>query len=89
MKTVVKVSVAITHSIYKRLTDFVYSLALVLRLYEYLCVMSTIPTLNPALGMNNMNSKSKTTLNSGDRGGYNTLGMKSNRGHVSPFKADK
>ena len=50
--------------------------------------MSTIPTLNPAIGIN-VNSKSKTTLNSGGGAGFGILGMKSNRGHVSPFKADK
>lgn len=38
---------------------------LVVRLYDYLCVMSTIPTINPALTMQNINSKSKTTLASG------------------------
>lgn len=52
--------------------------------------MSTIPTLNPSLGIN-MNSKSKTTLNSGGNmgGPFNTMAMRSNRTHISPFKAEK
>ena len=52
-----------------------------------MCVVSTIPTLNPALAMSNTNTKSKTTLNSG--GGFGGLTVKSNRGKVSPFKADQ
>jgi len=65
-------------------------IVLVMRIYEYLCVMSTIPTLNPALGTN-INSKSKTTLNSGggNAQGLTHIGMKSNRDQVSLFKADK
>ena len=58
-----------------------------MRLYEYLCVMSTIPTLNPQLAMANANTKSKTTLGSG--GGLGSLTVKSNRNKISPFKADK
>ena len=61
---------------------------LVMRLYEYLCVMSTIPTLNPQLALANTNTKSKTTLGSGGAN-LNTLTMKSNRNKISPFKADK
>ena len=62
--------------------------ALVNRLYDFLCVMSTIPTLNPSLAMNNANSKSKTTINSGG-GGLGALTQKSHRGRLSPFRADK
>ena len=51
--------------------------------------MSTIPTLNPALGVKNMNTKSKTTLNSGGGGGFNNIGLKTKGGQVSPFRADK
>ena len=61
---------------------------LVMRLYEYLCVVSTIPTLNPQLAVANTNTKSKTTLGSGGAN-LNTLTMKSNRNKISPFKADK
>ena len=54
-----------------------------------MCVMSTIPTINPVLGTT-YNSKSKTTLNSGaNPGPFNSMAMKSNRAYVSPFKADK
>ena len=71
-------------------TTILLSTALVIRLYEYLCVMSTIPTLNPALGTN-INSKSKTTLNSGGNlgGNMNTMALRSNRAHISPYKAEK
>lgn len=51
-----------------------------------MCVMSTIPTLNPQLNMTNANSKSKTTLNSGSVGFPITV--RSNRNQVSPFRAD-
>ena len=68
--------------------DLAPLIALVLRLYDYLCVMSTIPTMNPSLNMQNVNTKSKTTLNSGG-GGIGAITVKSNRGHASPFKADK
>ena len=37
----------------------------------------------------NMNTKSKTTLNSGGGMGFGALTVKSNRGNLSPFKADK
>lgn len=59
-------------------------------MYEYMCVMSTIPNINPALGTN-YNSKSKTQLNSGSNpvGAFVSMAMKSNRGHASPNKADK
>lgn len=73
------------------LTESILFVVLVQRMYEYLCVMSTIPTLNPALGTN-VNSKSKTTLNSGAGNAptLNNIGLKSHRGGVlSPFKADK
>ena len=56
---------------------------MVLRLYDYMCVMSTIPTINPSLNIT-ANTKSKTTLNSG----FGTLTTKSNRGKLSPFRAD-
>ena len=49
--------------------------------------MSTIPTLNPSLAMNNANSKSKTTINS--NAGMGALTQKSHRGKLSPFRADK
>ena len=55
------------------MTSFV---ALVLRLYDYMCVMSTIPTINPAMTTSNMHSKSKTTLNSGGMG-FGALTVKS------------
>ncbi len=54
--------------------------------------MSTIPTMNPSLTMTNMNTRSKTTLNSNPPGGgYGAIAIKSNRnkGVTSPFKADK
>jgi len=52
--------------------------------------MSTIPTINPNLTMANINTKSKTTLNSNGNT-YNSIAIKSNRnkGVISPFKADK
>ena len=62
-------------------------LALVIRIYDYMCVMSTIPTMNTQLALANMNTKSKTTLNSGG-GGFGAIAVKSTRG-LSPFKADK
>ena len=64
-----------------------FSVDLILRLYEFMCVMSTIPTMNPSLTMTNMNTKSKTTIASG--GGMGKLTQKSHRGQISPFKADK
>ena len=57
---------------------------MVLRLYDYMCVMSTIPTINPSLNITS-NTKSKTTLNSG----FGNLTTKSNRGKLSPFRADQ
>jgi hypothetical protein len=49
--------------------------------------MSTIPTINPAITMNNMHSKSKTTLASGGPG-FGALAQKNNKSKISPFKAD-
>ena len=65
--------------------DFV---VLITRLYDYMCVMSTIPTLNPQLNMTNKDTKSKTTLGSGSVG-FAPITIKSNRSRVSPFRADK
>lgn len=53
-----------------------------------MCVMSTIPTLNPQLNIANTNTKSKTTLNSASAG-FAPITIKSNRTRVSPFRADK
>lgn len=62
-----------------------------MRIYDYMCVMSTIPAINPGMGLASQQTKSKTTLNSGmaSGAGFGKLAHKSHRANVSPFKADK
>ena len=88
MRIVVEVGNMILRFALTHFFAYLFITVLVMRLYEYLCVVSTIPTLNPQLAMANANTKSKTTLGSGVAN-LGSLTMKSNRNKISPFKADK